>query len=43
MPIRTPAPTLGEHNAEVLAEVLHLPPAEIAALEASGIIGTKAV
>lgn len=38
-----PAPTLGEHNAEVLAELLGLPPAEIAALEACGLIGTKAI
>jgi len=38
-----PAPTLGEHNAEVLGEVLHLLPAEIAALETAGIIGDKAI
>ena len=38
-----PAPTLGEHNAEVLATILGLPPAEIAQLEQSGIIGTKAL
>ncbi|WAJ44555.1 CoA transferase [Mycobacterium sp. Aquia_216] len=33
-----PAPTLGQHNFELLAE-LGLTPAEIAALEASGVIG----
>jgi crotonobetainyl-CoA:carnitine CoA-transferase CaiB-like acyl-CoA transferase len=38
-----PAPTLGEHNAEVLAAVLGLPAAEIAQLEQTGIIGTKAI
>ncbi|MCC6719560.1 MAG: CoA transferase [Acetobacteraceae bacterium] len=38
-----PTPTLGEHNAEVLGEVLGLPPAEIAALESAGIIGSKAI
>ena len=38
-----PAPTLGEHNAEVLAQVLGLPAAEIAQLEQTGIIGTKAL
>jgi crotonobetainyl-CoA:carnitine CoA-transferase CaiB-like acyl-CoA transferase len=37
-----PAPTLGEHNAQVLASVLGLAPAEIAQLEQTGIIGTKA-
>jgi len=38
-----PAPTLGEHNAEVLGEVLRMPTAEIAALETAGIIGTRAI
>ncbi len=38
-----PAPTLGEHNEEVLGEVLHLSAGEIARLEAGGIIGTKAI
>jgi crotonobetainyl-CoA:carnitine CoA-transferase CaiB-like acyl-CoA transferase len=38
-----PAPTLGEHNEEVLAAVLGLPAAEIAQLEQTGIIGTKAL
>jgi crotonobetainyl-CoA:carnitine CoA-transferase CaiB-like acyl-CoA transferase len=39
---RHPAPTLGEHNAQVLASVLGLAPAEIAQFEQTGIIGTKA-
>jgi len=34
---------LGEHNAEVLAEVLQLAPAEIVALESAGIIGDTAI
>ena len=38
-----PAPTLGEHNADVLGQVLHLAPDAIAALERDGIIGTKAI
>ncbi len=38
-----PAPTLGEHNAEVLSQVLRLSTAEIAGLESDGIIGTKAI
>ncbi len=38
-----PAPTLGEHNAEVLATILGLPAAEIARLEETGIIGSKAL
>ena len=35
------APTLGQHNREVLSELLHLTDAEIDDLEAQGIIGTK--
>ena len=38
-----PAPTLGEHNAEVLGAVLGLGAADIAALETSGVIGTRAI
>jgi crotonobetainyl-CoA:carnitine CoA-transferase CaiB-like acyl-CoA transferase len=39
---RRPAPTLGEHNHEVLTE-LGLGEEEIAALEADQIIGTRPV
>ena len=35
------APTLGQHNREVLSEVLQLTDAQIDALEAQGIIGNK--
>ena len=38
--IRRPAPTLGEHSREVLAELLGLAPAELDALEAARVIGT---
>jgi formyl-CoA transferase/CoA:oxalate CoA-transferase len=38
----TPAPTLGQHTAEVLRDVLGLTEAEIAALDAAGVIGTGA-
>jgi crotonobetainyl-CoA:carnitine CoA-transferase CaiB-like acyl-CoA transferase len=37
---RTPAPRLGEHNHEVLGDLLGMASEEIAALEASGIVGT---
>jgi crotonobetainyl-CoA:carnitine CoA-transferase CaiB-like acyl-CoA transferase len=37
--IRTPAPTLGEHNEEILRRVLGLPDAEIAELRREQIIG----
>jgi crotonobetainyl-CoA:carnitine CoA-transferase CaiB-like acyl-CoA transferase len=38
--IRAPAPTLGQHNAEVLGEGLGLAASEIRALEEAGIIGS---
>jgi crotonobetainyl-CoA:carnitine CoA-transferase CaiB-like acyl-CoA transferase len=37
--IRTPAPTLGQHNTEILTE-LGMSAEEIANLEESGVIGT---
>ncbi len=43
LPIRQPAPTLGQENAAVLGGILGLSAAEIAALEAEGIIGASAV
>lgn len=39
--LRRPSPTLGQHNAEVLGELLGLPIAEIEALERDGVIGTR--
>jgi crotonobetainyl-CoA:carnitine CoA-transferase CaiB-like acyl-CoA transferase len=39
--IRSPAPTLGQHNSEVLGELLGLSAEAIAALERDGIIGTR--
>ena len=41
LPINTPAPTLGQHNQEVLTEILELNQTEIDELEEIGIIGTK--
>jgi crotonobetainyl-CoA:carnitine CoA-transferase CaiB-like acyl-CoA transferase len=41
-PVRTPAPTLGEHSAAVLGEFLGLTADDIAALEGDGVIGTRA-
>ena len=41
--LHRPTPTLGEHNAEVLGQILGLSAADIAALEHDNIIGTKAV
>ncbi|MET0830482.1 MAG: CoA transferase [Microbacterium sp.] len=38
-----PAPLLGQHNAEVLREILGLSDAEIAALEADDVIGTRLI
>jgi crotonobetainyl-CoA:carnitine CoA-transferase CaiB-like acyl-CoA transferase len=39
--IRTPAPTLGQHNEPVLGGLLGLTPADLEALEAREIIGTR--
>ncbi len=39
--LRSPAPTLGQHNADVLGSILGLSLGEIADLEAEGIIGTQ--
>jgi crotonobetainyl-CoA:carnitine CoA-transferase CaiB-like acyl-CoA transferase len=41
-PLKSPAPTLGEHNNAVLTRVLGLQPAEIIELERTAIIGSKA-
>jgi crotonobetainyl-CoA:carnitine CoA-transferase CaiB-like acyl-CoA transferase len=43
MPIRRVAPTLGQHNEEVLAGMLGLDPSRIAELERIGIIGNTAL
>ncbi len=39
--VRGPAPCLGEHSAEVFEELLDMPSARYAALEAAGITGTS--
>ena len=41
IPITSPAPTLGQHNGEVLGKLLRLSESELQQLEAQGIIGTK--
>jgi crotonobetainyl-CoA:carnitine CoA-transferase CaiB-like acyl-CoA transferase len=43
LPVRRPAPTLGEDNAAVLGDRLGLTAAELARLAAAGVIGTEAV
>lgn len=39
--LRTPAPTLGEHDARVLGGLLGLDAGELRALESAGVIGTR--
>jgi crotonobetainyl-CoA:carnitine CoA-transferase CaiB-like acyl-CoA transferase len=39
--LRTPAPTLGEHNHEILVDELGVDEATYAELEANQIIGTR--
>jgi crotonobetainyl-CoA:carnitine CoA-transferase CaiB-like acyl-CoA transferase len=39
--LRTPAPTLGQHNERVLHEILGLSSAELLELEREGVIGTR--
>ncbi len=39
--LRTPAPTIGQHNAPVLCGILGLSPGEVRDLEAEGVIGTR--
>ncbi|MCC6533697.1 MAG: CoA transferase [Burkholderiales bacterium] len=41
--VRSPAPTLGEHNTEVLGRLLGLSASELEALAARGVIGTRAL
>jgi crotonobetainyl-CoA:carnitine CoA-transferase CaiB-like acyl-CoA transferase len=39
--IRSPAPTLGQHNREILCDWLGASDAELAALEQAGVVGTR--
>ena len=39
--VRTPAPTLGQHNREVLSRLLGLTDADLDDLEAAGVLGTE--
>tara|TARA_B100001057_G_scaffold69434_3_gene63260 strand:+ start:2682 stop:3944 length:1263 start_codon:yes stop_codon:yes gene_type:complete len=41
IPITSPAPTLGQHNHDILGELLGLGAAELEELEQQGVIGTK--
>lgn len=40
---RMPAPMLGEHNSEILSSLLGISDAEIGALEAAGVIGSRPI
>ncbi len=42
-PAQRPSPTLGQHNAEVLQELLGLTPSELDALRDAGVIGSEAL
>ncbi|MCC6534102.1 MAG: CoA transferase [Burkholderiales bacterium] len=42
-PVRSPAPTLGEHNQAVLGDLLGVPAAELERLAKLGVIGTEAL
>ena len=39
--LRTPAPTIGQHNEAVLCGILGLSPSDLRDLEAEGVIGTR--
>jgi crotonobetainyl-CoA:carnitine CoA-transferase CaiB-like acyl-CoA transferase len=39
--LRTPAPTIGQHNESVLGGILGLSPDELRELEAEGVIGSR--
>ncbi len=39
--LRTPAPTIGQHNESVLCDILGLSPAELRALEVEGVVGNR--
>lgn len=39
--LRNPAPTLGQHNRDILAGLLHMSEENIRALEAAGVVGTE--
>lgn len=43
IPVKAPAPTLGQFNEEVLKEMLGLPNSEIERLKGAGVIGTEAL